>query len=81
MQKFSIVLSVVALLIVSYGLFYTVKVGKMVDSRQSEHDTDINPKVQAHPYLRNPIFLTYLITAALITAYIIYMAVRYAGTY
>ncbi|MFC0270711.1 hypothetical protein ACFFIX_04505 [Metabacillus herbersteinensis] len=68
------VLVVIVLLILATSLIYTFKVGKLATSRKSELDTQINEKVQEHPYLRNPIFLAYLIGAMLVLAFIFYMA-------
>lgn len=68
------VLVVIVLLILATSLIYTFKVGKLATSRRSEIDTQINEKVQEHPYLRNPIFLAILIFATLVLAFIFYMA-------
>ncbi|APH05482.1 hypothetical protein [Bacillus weihaiensis] len=68
------VLGVVALLILTASLIYTFKVGKLVSERKANYDTQINEKVQEHPYARNPIFLAYLIAGVLSLSYIFYLA-------
>ncbi|MGM0920000.1 MAG: hypothetical protein ACQEWW_02055 [Bacillota bacterium] len=74
MDKFTMALAILAVMIAGGGLLYTIGVGRLVDTRKSEIDTPMNEKVQAHPYLRNPIFLACLIAAAFIAVYIFYLA-------
>ncbi|TXC92190.1 hypothetical protein FS935_07355 [Metabacillus litoralis] len=74
MTYLTMVLGVIALLILGVSLIYTFKVGKLVSERKSTYDTQINEKVQEHPYMRNPIFLAYIIAGILALAYIFYLA-------
>jgi len=74
MTYLTMVLGVIALLILATSLIYTFKVGKLVSERKAKYDTQINERVQDHPYTRNPVFLTYLIAAVLSLAYIFYLA-------
>ena len=68
------VLGVIALLILVTSLIYTFKIGKLVSGRKAKYDTQLNEKVQDHPYSRNPVFLAYMIAAVLSLAYIFYLA-------
>ncbi|KEZ53981.1 hypothetical protein ACK1LH_08040 [Metabacillus indicus] len=74
MDKFTLALAILAFMIAGGGLLYTIGVGRLVDTRKSEHDTQMNEKIQAHPYIRNPVFLACLIAAAFIAVYIFYLA-------
>lgn len=74
MTYFTMVLGVVALLILVTSLIYTFKIGKLVSERKAKYDTQLNEKVQEHPYTRNPVFLAYMIAAVLALAYIFYLA-------
>ncbi|KKI93963.1 hypothetical protein WQ54_02135 [Bacillus sp. SA1-12] len=68
------ILGIIALLILASSLIYTIKVGRLVGARKSNMDTQINEKVQEHPYLRNPIFLAYVVFGILALAFILYLA-------
>ncbi|WP_044893936.1 hypothetical protein [Bacillus alveayuensis] len=76
MLQFTFVMSVVVFLIAVVGLIYTYSLGRK-QKLQGEYDTEINEKVQEHPYLRNPVFLTYIIAAGLAVISIIYFALNY----
>jgi len=77
MQYMNFVLAILVLIIAVVGLVYTYRTGKLVDVRQSEYDTEINEKVQERAYLRNPIFLAYIIFIGFLLFYIIYNATVY----
>lgn len=74
MDKFTLALAILAVMISAGGLLYTINVGRLVDARKSEIDTPMNEKIQRHPYLRNPVFLAIMIAAAFISIYIFYLA-------
>ncbi|MFZ3589457.1 hypothetical protein ACOI1C_09280 [Bacillus sp. DJP31] len=74
MTMLTAVLSVLALLILVIGFFYTMKIAKNTKYQTGGYDTEINEKVQDHPFIRNPIFLAYLVAASLIIAFIAYYA-------
>ncbi|WP_253957734.1 hypothetical protein [Metabacillus halosaccharovorans] len=74
MTYLTMVLGVIALLILVTSLIYTFKIGKLVSERKAKYDTQLNEKVQDHPYSRNPVFLAYMIAAVLSVAYIFYLA-------
>lgn len=69
---FYIILSSFGLLILVGGLFYTLRIGRLVQVRQSEFDTEINGKIRRHPILLNPIFLAYIIGIGLMILYMLY---------
>jgi glucose uptake protein GlcU len=73
MQYMNFILGIIALIILVIGLVYTIWTGKLVDARQSEYDTKINEKVEERPYLRNPIFLAYMIFIGILLFYLIYV--------
>jgi hypothetical protein len=74
MNSLAMVLGVIAFLILVTSLFYTFRVGKLASERNSKLDTQIDGKVQEHPYIRNPVFLTYVIFGLLALGYILYLA-------
>jgi hypothetical protein len=74
MTMLDVVLSVVALLILVIGLFYTLKISKNTKYQSGGYDTEINEKVQAHPYTRNPVFLAYIIGALIFFLFLAYYA-------
>ncbi|MGM7720135.1 hypothetical protein [uncultured Metabacillus sp.] len=74
MGNLTMILGIIALLILAASLIYTIKVGRLVGARKSNMDTQINEKVQEHPYMRNPVFLTYVIFGILALAFIFYLA-------
>ncbi|KAA0548194.1 hypothetical protein FZW96_10370 [Bacillus sp. BGMRC 2118] len=69
-----IVLMVVAVLVLLGGLLYTMKIGRSTKYQTEGYDTEINGKVKSHPYMRNPVFLTYIIAAIITLALITYYA-------
>ncbi|MDQ0162204.1 hypothetical protein [Aeribacillus alveayuensis] len=73
MQYMNFILGIIALIILVIGLVYTIWTGKLVDARQSKYDTKINEKVDERPYLRNPIFLAYMIFIGILLFYLIYV--------
>ena len=66
------ILSSLVLLILFGGLFYTLRIGRLVSARQSELDTEIKEKTRRHSVLLNPVFLAYIIGIGLVFLYIIY---------
>lgn len=76
MDLMNIVLSVIAFLILGIGVLYTYRIGQNQKYSKKQYDTQINEKVQAHAYIRNPVFLTYIIMFVLTLAFILYWALR-----
>lgn len=62
--------------IVLVSLIYTLIVGRTQKVMKGEFDTQIDEKVQNHPYLRNPIFLAFALFFVLVLGYILYWSVR-----
>jgi hypothetical protein len=77
MSNWHLILSGIALLVLIGGLIFTLGTGRMVSTRSSEFDTQINEKTQRHPYLLNPVFLVWIIAIAAIIIYIIYLGFNY----
>jgi hypothetical protein len=74
MSYLTMVLGVIALLVLATSLIYTFRVGRLVSVRKSNLDTQINEKIQDHPYMRNPVFLAFVIAGLASLAYIFYLA-------
>jgi ABC-type Fe3+ transport system permease subunit len=74
MTMLDVVLSVVALLILIIGLWYTLNIAKNTKNKTDGYDTEINENVQAHPYTRNPVFLAYIIGALVFFVFLAYYA-------
>ncbi|WP_110111726.1 hypothetical protein [Bacillus sp. CGMCC 1.16541] len=73
MGVLGIIVGVIALI----SLFYTWVIARDQKKLQGEFDTQLDEKVQAHPYIRNPIFIACLVGIAVCLALIAYMAVIY----
>ena len=59
--------------IVAYSLYYTLVIARSQKTAK-EFDAPIHEKVQEHPYLRNPIFIAYIVLAVILVVIIIYYA-------
>ncbi|MFJ5717593.1 hypothetical protein [Neobacillus sp. NPDC093127] len=57
------------------GLFYTLRVGKAVEVRNSELDGEIHNTIRKNWISLNPVFLAYIIALGAILVYIAYLAV------
>lgn len=75
MSYYMIILSFAAVVVSIFSLVYTFYVAKEHQALKGNQDYQIPEKVQKHAYIRNPIFLTFLIFFMLILLYILYMAV------
>ncbi|MFC0045579.1 hypothetical protein ACFFMF_14275 [Metabacillus iocasae] len=71
------VLGIIVGIIALISLFYTWIIARDQKKLQGEFDTQLDEKVQAHPYIRNPIFIACLIGITICLALIAYMAVIY----
>ncbi|WP_174733747.1 hypothetical protein [Mesobacillus harenae] len=73
MSLYMMILAGIGAGILLVSFFYTLSLFR---SRGvvAEHDSKIPENVQEHPYLRNPVFLTYIIAAALVGLLIIIYA-------
>jgi hypothetical protein len=66
-------LAIIAVLVLSAGLLYTVRVAKR-QRYQGEYDVEISEKIQEHPITRNPVFLAYIIGLGIAFAFMVYVA-------
>ncbi|WP_066064343.1 hypothetical protein [Neobacillus soli] len=72
----TIALILVGIVIVG-GLFYTLRVGKAVDVRNSELDGEIHRTIRKNWITLNPVFLAYIIAIGAMLVYIAYLAVSW----
>lgn len=73
MPYMNFILGVLVLIILIVSFILTMRAGKLTDVRQSEYDTNINEKVQTRPYIRNPIFIAYIVGIGVMLFYLIYV--------
>jgi hypothetical protein len=71
------VLSVMVFFIAVVGLIYTYVVARNQKYLQSELDTKLNERVQAHPYIRNPVFVAWALFLLAILAIVGYLTALY----
>ncbi|BDG48216.1 hypothetical protein [Parageobacillus sp. KH3-4] len=76
MAQLTFVLSIIAVFIVVVGGVYTYRLGRQ-QKWQGELDAPLPEKVQEHAYLRNPVFLAYVLAGLLAVIVIFYLALRY----
>lgn len=66
------ILTYIAVGISLLSLFYTLRVAKTQKVIKGSNDTQITDKVQKHPYIRNPVFLAFIIFFVLLIFIIAY---------
>jgi hypothetical protein len=76
MAQLTFVLSIIAVFIIVVGGVYTYRLGRQ-QKWQGELDAPLPEKVQEHVYLRNPVFLAYVLAGLLAVIVIFYLALRY----
>ena len=59
--------------IVSFSLYYTLAVARSQKTAK-EFDAPIHEKVQERPYLRNPIFISYIVMTVVFIGIVMYYA-------
>ncbi|WP_210366347.1 hypothetical protein [Bacillus sp. REN3] len=64
--------------VVVISLFYTWSIAKEQKKRTSNLDSSIPAEVKEHAYIRNPVFLTYIIVISIALLFIVYFAVTTA---
>ncbi|WP_170006819.1 hypothetical protein [Bacillus fonticola] len=74
MSIFMMILSIAAVVIAIFSLVYTLSVAKSQKSLKGDLDSEISQEVQEHTYVRNPVFLAFIIATVLILAFIMYTA-------
>ena len=79
MSSFMLILTLGAVVISIFSLVYTYYVARQQRALRGEVDTKISDDVQDHPYMRNPIFIAYLIFGTLVLLFILYFAFQYNG--
>lgn len=75
MDTFSWILLLIASGVLVWGFVYTYQLGKR-QRTQGEYDTSVGEKVAAHPYVRNPVFIAYIVFVVLLIGYIVYVALQ-----
>lgn len=74
MQNTNLILGVIFFLILVVGFFYTMQVGKRMEKENSQYDEEVSEKVERHPYVRNPVFIVYIVALSLVLLYIFYVS-------
>lgn len=74
MSMYMSILMFIAMGVLIFSLGYTLSVARGQKAVRGTLDSDIPDKVKEHAYIRNPIFLTYLICFALVALIIVYAA-------
>ncbi|MBO8178714.1 hypothetical protein [Aeribacillus pallidus] len=74
MSTYILVLTVIGSIVLLFSLIYTFMVARNQKALKGTNDTDIPDQVEEHPYIRNPIFWTYIIFIGLLLAFVIYFA-------
>lgn len=77
MNLFVNVLSIVIFGILAVSLIYTWSIARQQKTVEGEIDTQIAKPVQEHVYMRNPIFLSYIIFFALVLFIILFVAITF----
>jgi len=72
MSNYMTILTYIAVGISLLSLFYTLRVAKTQKVIKGSNDTQITDKVQKHPYIRNPVFLAFIIFFVLLIFIIAY---------
>ncbi|WP_226038261.1 hypothetical protein [Aquibacillus saliphilus] len=65
-------LVLIALIVVVFSLFYTLKVGKVINARKGEFDTETKT-TRRHSIMLNPIFLAYIIALGGLIIFVAYL--------
>ncbi|WP_153126244.1 hypothetical protein [Peribacillus tepidiphilus] len=73
MSTYFWILSLIVVVIIGFSFVYTTIIVKNQKNIKGEFDSQISEKVQEHPYIRNPIFIAYLVFAGLLLLYIFYL--------
>ncbi|RFU71088.1 hypothetical protein D0469_03885 [Peribacillus saganii] len=77
MSQFIVVLIVISAVIVGFALAYTFSIARNQRVLKGEFDSSIDEKVQSHPYIRNPVFLTFFIFVLVVILFIVYYSFKY----
>ena len=74
MSQFTFILLVIAIGILAIALVYTWMLARDQRVVKGNLDSKITSAVQEHPYIRNPIFLAYVLFFLLVLLLIIFVA-------
>ena len=74
MSQFTTILLVIAMGILAIALLYTWILAKGQRAVKGSLDSKIPSAVQEHPYIRNPVFLSYVLFFLLVLLLIIFVA-------
>jgi hypothetical protein len=80
MSTFMTMLLLVGAGVLVVSLLFTWSLGKTMKRSTANLDGKIPEGVQSHAYIRNPIFLSYLITMLIALIVIVYFAVSTTGS-
>ncbi|MGN8646823.1 hypothetical protein ACTNEO_12310 [Gracilibacillus sp. HCP3S3_G5_1] len=69
-------LGIISFIIALISFLYTLKVGRMVNQQEGEHDKDTKA-TSKHPLLFNPILLTYVFGFGGLILFIFYFSSKY----
>ncbi|PLT34378.1 hypothetical protein [Bacillus sp. V5-8f] len=69
-------LMIVSIAIVIVSIVYTFAVGRTQKVLKGEYDAQIDEKIQQHPYLLNPVFLSIALFFVFVLGYILYWSVK-----
>ncbi|MGR3763670.1 hypothetical protein [Rossellomorea sp. NS-SX7] len=78
MSIFIILLSLIAIGVAGYSLYYTFRVAGQEKRLKGDFDTDIPEAVKQHPYIRNPVFLAILVFTVFVVVMILYLSFNFA---
>ncbi|MEL3973094.1 hypothetical protein AAEO50_12480 [Rossellomorea oryzaecorticis] len=77
MSMFIILLSLIAIGVAGYSVYYTFKIAGQEKRLKGEFDTDIPENVKQHPYMRNPVFLAILVFTVFVVVMILYLSFNF----
>lgn len=77
MSEYMSLLLLIGMGVLLVSLIYTWNIARTRKNLRGVTDSKIHEEVEEHPYLRNPIFLTYIIMFVLVILIIVYYATNY----
>ncbi|MFL8935647.1 hypothetical protein ACKA06_02505 [Rossellomorea oryzaecorticis] len=78
MSIYIILLTLIAVGVAGYSVYYTFRVAGQEKRLKGEYDTDIPESVKAHPFMRNPVFLAILVFTVFVVVMILYLSFKFA---
>lgn len=77
MSMYMMIILLIGAGILVYSLVYTLFVAKERKAVRGDIDTELPDNVQKHAYLRNPVFLTYVIFFLILIPMVIYFSLTW----